>query len=273
MFQIQNMSIKNKKKSKISTNKRVVSEFDPIFEVNEEDKGINSVHQDKLNLKNLKCCIRSQTFDKPIQTPQEAAAIKLLGIPDWLANPTVIDPETKLSIDDPSLGLSIRLKNRCKTLGIHECFAVQTAIIPLLVHNRSLSDIHKHPDPSKRVVTRLRALVVLPTRDLVAQVKETFDVFCKGTSLKIGLAVHQNCLWGGQVKLIILIATPGRLIEHLSLSPNFTLQHLRFLIIDEADRLLNQSYQDWLNHTLKAIWLISNVTDKRETINFDSIGI
>lgn len=111
--------------------------------------------------------------------------------------------------------------------------AVQTAIIPLLVHNRSLSDIHKHPGDicvsaptgsgktlayvlpiievsiflnplirrtrynikiyyvlnykilSKRVVTRLRALVVLPTRDLVAQVKETFDVFCKGTSLKV----------------------------------------------------------------------------------------
>ncbi|RGB30747.1 P-loop containing nucleoside triphosphate hydrolase protein [Rhizophagus diaphanus] len=303
-------SIKNKKKSKISTNKRVVSEFDPIFEVNEEDKGINSVHQRQIEPEEFKVLHSFPTFDKPIQTPQEAAAIKLLGIPDWLANPTVIDPETKLSIEDPSLGLSNRLKNRCKTLGIHECFAVQTAIIPLLVHNRSLSDIHKHPGDicvsaptgsgktlayvlpiieilSKRVVTRLRALVVLPTRDLVAQVKETFDVFCKGTSLKIGVMTGQQSFiheqeqivgsspelfMGGTSKVDILIATPGRLIEHLSLSPNFTLQHLRFLIIDEADRLLNQSYQDWLNHTLKAIWLISNVADKRETINFDPIG-
>ncbi|GBB85530.1 hypothetical protein RclHR1_12010011 [Rhizophagus clarus] len=188
--------------------------------------------------------------------------------------------------------------------------ALQIALIPLLVHNRSLSDIHKPPGDicvsaptgsgktlayvlpiieilSKRVITRLRALVVLPTRDLVAQVKETFDVFCKGTSLKIGVVTGQQSFvheqeqivgsstklfTGGISKVDILIATPGRLIEHLSLSPNFTLQHLRFLIIDEADRLLNQSYQDWLNNTLKAIWLIGNVTDKKGTINFDSIG-
>jgi len=48
----------------------------------------------------------------------------------------------------------------------------------------------------------------------------------------------------------ILIATPGRLMDHLSTTPNFTLQHLRFLIIDEADRLLNQSFQNWLSKVL-----------------------
>jgi ATP-dependent RNA helicase DDX51/DBP6 len=50
----------------------------------------------------------------------------------------------------------------------------------------------------------------------------------------------------------ILITTPGRLIDHLTTTPNFTLQHLRFLVIDEADRLLNQSYNDWLNQILTA---------------------
>lgn len=38
---------------------------------------------------------------------------------------------------------------------------------------------------SSRIVTRLRALVVLPTRDLVQQVKETFEACCKGTKLKV----------------------------------------------------------------------------------------
>lgn len=41
-------------------------------------------------------------------------------------------------------------------------------------------------------------------------------------------------------------------MDHLSSTPNFTLQHLRFLVIDEADRLLNQSYNDWLNQILLA---------------------
>lgn len=42
------------------------------------------------------------------------------------------------------------------------------------------------------------------------------------------------------------MATPGRLIDHLESTPNFSLQHLRFLVIDEADRLLAQSFQGWL---------------------------
>lgn len=36
-----------------------------------------------------------------------------------------------------------------------------------------------------RIVTRLRALIVLPTRDLVAQVRETIEVLSKGTKLKV----------------------------------------------------------------------------------------
>lgn len=52
----------------------------------------------------------------------------------------------------------------------------------------------------------------------------------------------------------ILVATPGRLVEHLSSTPLFTLQHLRFLVIDEADRLLDQSYYDWLNRVLKVTY-------------------
>ena len=50
----------------------------------------------------------------------------------------------------------------------------------------------------------------------------------------------------------ILISTPGRLMDHLNGTPNFSLQHLRFLVIDEADRLLTQSFQGWLNHVLSA---------------------
>lgn len=57
---------------------------------------------------------------------------------------------------------------------------------------------------------------------------------------------------GGQSRVDILVATPGRLTDHIRETPNFTLQHLRFLVIDEADQLLNHSYNDWLNHILNA---------------------
>jgi ATP-dependent RNA helicase DDX51/DBP6 len=51
---------------------------------------------------------------------------------------------------------------------------------------------------------------------------------------------------GGRSLVDILVATPGRLVDHLEQTPGFTLQHLQIMIVDEADRLLNQSYQDWI---------------------------
>lgn len=50
------------------------------------------------------------------------------------------------------------------------------------------------------------------------------------------------------------MATPGRLLDHLAHTPGFTLQHLRYLVIDEADRLLNQSYQGWVGKVIKAAY-------------------
>lgn len=58
---------------------------------------------------------------------------------------------------------------------------------------------------------------------------------------------------GGASSVDILICTPGRLIDHLNGTPGFTLQHLRFLVIDEADRLLAQSFQDWLAQVLSCL--------------------
>ena len=51
----------------------------------------------------------------------------------------------------------------------------------------------------------------------------------------------------------ILVDTPGRLIAHLEGTPGFTLAHLRFLVVDETDRLLRQAYQDWLPKVMAAL--------------------
>lgn len=48
-----------------------------------------------------------------------------------------------------------------------------------------VNQFHSPQILTSRIVTRLRALVVLPTRDLVQQVRETFEACCKGTKLKV----------------------------------------------------------------------------------------
>ena len=120
-----------------------------------------------------------------------------------------------------------------------------------------------------RIVCRVRAVVVLPTRDLALQVKRTFDDLCAGEKLKVGLAVGASSFAVEQSNLMIdhfagldgddesgtrwsskvdiLVATPGRLVDHITSTPGFTLNHLEFLVIDEADRLMNQNYQGWLD--------------------------
>jgi ATP-dependent RNA helicase DDX51/DBP6 len=43
----------------------------------------------------------------------------------------------------------------------------------------------------------------------------------------------------------VVVATPGRLMDHMDRTKGFTLEHLRYLVLDEVDRLVNQSYQEW----------------------------
>ncbi|SCU92836.1 LAFA_0F13190g1_1 [Lachancea sp. 'fantastica'] len=102
---------------------------------------------------------------------------------------------------------------------------------------------------SKRTVNRLRCLIVVPTKILIHQVFETLTKLSQGTSLVTGISKLENSLRDEHNKFQnqqpdILIITPGRLVDHLQLN-SFDLKNLKFLILDEADRLLNQSFQNW----------------------------
>src|SRR5690606_30817032 len=47
-------------------------------------------------------------------------------------------------------------------------------------------------------------------------------------------------------RIDILITTPGRLVEHIKTTPGLDFDTLRWLVIDEADQLLSQEYQNWV---------------------------
>jgi ATP-dependent RNA helicase DDX51/DBP6 len=164
---------------------------------------------------------------------------------------------------------------------------------------------------ANRVICRLRALVVLPSRDLALQVYKVFERYAQGSNLRVGIAIGQSDFKaeqksltigspssilsmldakaareryefdkgnvelaleafsgtnsatqipgaqfrmpdGGRSAVDVLVATPGRLVDHLDRTPGFTLQHLQFLVIDEADRLLNQSYHSFVSRVMSA---------------------
>ncbi|CAG8480773.1 5060_t:CDS:10 [Paraglomus occultum] len=280
---------KKKRREKKSL-QATVSEEEPIADTSEP---LQSSSEPSTSLSSAQPLQAFPKFVPRVLSQQAKLQLKKLGLPAWLANPIIVDPSRSETIDETNVKLSQSTLDNCQALGITEFFAVQTAVLPLLLkdNTRALYSSHRHFGDicisaptgsgktlayvipiveilSTRVVCRLRALIVLPTRDLVAQVKENFDAFCKGTDLKVGVMTGQtsfvneqsqivgnskDVLVGGNSKVDILIATPGRLIDHINSTPNFTLQHLRFLVVDEADRLLNQSYHDWLSTVLKAL--------------------
>ncbi|CAL7933686.1 unnamed protein product [Xylocopa violacea] len=107
-----------------------------------------------------------------------------------------------------------------------------------------------------RLVPKIRCLIVVPVQELATQVYNVMLTYTAHTSLRVGLlsgasAFHQeqsNILKksarGEYVSSVdIVVATPGRLVDHILKTPGFSLDDLRFLVIDEADRAA-----DWLEY-------------------------
>lgn len=98
-------------------------------------------------LAELAALVPLPTFETKEITALEKERAKSMGIPDWLAHPTLIEPgeSNNRPIEDQQFGFSERLIKQCKKAGIEECFAVQTAVIPVLMRARHLGDIRKAP--------------------------------------------------------------------------------------------------------------------------------
>ncbi|UKZ64484.1 uncharacterized protein TrAtP1_005702 [Trichoderma atroviride] len=271
---------------------------------------------------------------EPLPQPEPAAPSTAKPtyetLPPWLASPIRVSQDTQTPFTD--LGILPKAARFLEQKGYAEAFAVQTAALPLLLPmNKQPGDLlvsaatgsgktlaYALPivrDLSNSVVTRLRCLVVLPTRELVKQAQEVFELCAKAYEgedrkrVRIGIAIGNQSLaseqdilvtketrydpetykqleeeasskstseedldelltssdtrrtnprigpWQGQVidfhsKVDILICTPGRLVEHIDQTPGFTLSYIRWLVVDEADKLLAQSFQGWLDVVL-----------------------
>lgn len=110
---------------------------------------------------------------------------------------------------------------------------------------------------SKRTVNKLRVLVIVPTKLLIGQVFDTMSKLAQGTGLIISISKLENSLKEEHQKFTnyepdILIVTPGRLVDHLHIG-SITMKNLMMLVLDEADHLLNQSFQNWSTELMNNI--------------------
>ncbi|NWV01148.1 DDX51 helicase, partial [Upupa epops] len=220
-------------------------------------------------------------------------------LPHWLAQPKLVHKDINNNLvpirDVP--GIHPRLLKKLQINGIESFFPVQAEVIPAILQSASNGYLigrggYRPKDicvsaPTgsgktlsfvipivqvllDRVVCQVRALVVLPTKELAQQVSKVFNVYTDGTGLKVVLITGQKSFAREQEMLVqkkvtgycsladIIVATPGRLTDHINQTPGFSLTQLRFLVIDEADRMIDDMHQDCLNQIVKAAFQVEN---------------
>ncbi|XP_043979208.1 probable ATP-dependent RNA helicase DDX27 [Gambusia affinis] len=100
-----------------------------------------------------------------------------------------------------------------------------------------------------------RVLVLVPTRELGIQVHSVARQLAQFTSITTCLTVGGLDLKSQEAALRagpdVLIATPGRLIDHLHNTPSFELSHIEILILDEADRMLDEYFEEQMKEIIR----------------------
>jgi ATP-dependent RNA helicase RhlE len=101
-----------------------------------------------------------------------------------------------------------------------------------------------------------RVLVLAPTRELAAQVSESFEVYGQNLSLRttvvfggVGIQPQIDCLRRG---IDVLVATPGRLLDHAG-RKTVDLSNVEILVLDEADRMLDMGFIHDIKRILRLV--------------------
>lgn len=100
----------------------------------------------------------------------------------------------------------------------------------------------------------LGALIIIPTRELGIQLFETMRQVGKYHNFSAGLVIGGKDVEFEKKSIAginVLIATPGRLLQHLQQTPDFNLDSLQMVIIDEADRILEMGFEECINSILE----------------------
>lgn len=177
------------------------------------------------------------------------------------------------------LGLAESLCDHLEDINFSEPTRVQSASIPWLLKGRDalvnaptgsgktlayLAPVVHFLQSSEDRLTRdlgTHAIVIAPTRELVVQIHDVLMMILRRYHWLVG-----GMLMGGEQRsrekarlrkgVMVLVATPGRLLDHLQNTESFRTTELKWLIMDEADRLLDLGFE-------KKMEEIVGILDKR----------
>ena len=197
-------------------------------------------------------------------------------------------PETAPDVTFEELDLSPEVLKAVRDAGYTHPTPIQVQAIPLALAGRDLIGLAQTgtgktagftlpivhnlisapiTDDSGKPLHRVRVLILTPTRELAAQVEESFRKYGKYTDLRvvpiyggIGIEPQSKALRAG---VDVVVATPGRLLDHME-RQNVVFDELEVLVLDEADRMLDMGFAPQLNR------IVSEIPKYRQTLLFSA---
>ncbi|XP_014562165.1 hypothetical protein COCVIDRAFT_33027 [Bipolaris victoriae FI3] len=171
------------------------------------------------------------------------------------------------------LNLSERTMSAIKEMGFEKMTEIQQKTIPPLLSGRDVLGAAKTGSgktlafliPAIEMLSQLRfkprngtgVIVVSPTRELALQIfgvaRELMSNHSQTFGILIGGANRSAEAEKLRKGLNLIIATPGRLLDHLHNTQGFVFKNLRSLIIDEADRILEVGFEDEMRSIIKIL--------------------
>uniref|UniRef100_A0A183BVQ4 RNA helicase n=1 Tax=Globodera pallida TaxID=36090 RepID=A0A183BVQ4_GLOPA len=184
------------------------------------------------------------------------------------------DPAKEIQQNQPhvtfeELGINEELCNACESLGWTKPMPIQQKVIPLALRGRDIIGLAETGSGKTGAFAlpilqalmdspqQLFALVLAPTRELAFQISEQFEALGATIGLVVCTIVGGIDMSSQALSLAkrphIIVATPGRLVDHLENTKGFDLRPVKFLVLDEADRILNMDFEVELDKIIKVL--------------------
>lgn len=167
------------------------------------------------------------------------------------------------------LGIIDSLCDACTSLGYKTPTAIQTESIPIALGGRDIIGLAETGSGKTAAFAlpilqalldkpqSVFGLVLAPTRELAYQISQQFEALGSLISVKCAVIVGGMDMVPQSIALAkkphIVVATPGRLLDHLENTKGFSLRQLKYLVMDEADRLLDLDFGPILDKILQVL--------------------
>ncbi len=143
--------------------------------------------------------------------------------------------------------------NGSDVMGAAQTGTGKTAAFSLPILHRLMPLANSSASPARHPI---RALILTPTRELADQVAHSVELYAKYTPLRSAVVFGGVDIQAQKAQLRqgceVLIATPGRLLDHLT-QGNLNLSQVGILVLDEADRMLDMGFMPDLERIVRAL--------------------